>query len=452
MTDRESTKPQQALREGQRTCIIGAGCTGITAAKALAERGILFDLFEKGSGLGGNWRYDNDNGMSSAYRTLHIITSKENMKFSDFPMPEDFPEYCHHTDVLRYFEAYAERYGITPQIQFKTEVLGVSPAKDFPGVWDVTFAVDGNAPEIRRYGAVLIANGHHWDPRFPEFPGQFHGETIHSHHYKTADPFRYQRVLVVGIGNSACDIAIDLCRVAESVHLSTRSGAWVVPKYLLGIPTDQWTSPLMERLPFWLRRSLFRLLLYMTVGNQERYGLKKPKHKLLSAHPTLNQELLSYVGHGRVKIKPNIRELQGEQVEFEDRSKLPFDSIILATGYNIRFPFLKPEVFEVKDNKIELYRRVVDPKLSGIYFLGLMQPVGSIMPLSEVQGKWIAGLLSGEMALPDGATMRREMDRDRDAIMKRYVHVPRHTIQVDFWDYMATIEREMKRGRKWAAQ
>ncbi len=427
----------------EKICIIGAGSSGIAAARVCKAHDIPFDCFEKGSDIGGNWRFNNDNGLSSAYRTLHIISSKWNMQYSDFPMPADFPDFGHHSDVLRYFEAYVDHFGVRKYIRFYTAVTKVTPAPEQR--WDVSLS----SGETIRYRGVVIANGHHWCPRLPEFPGTFAGATLHSHHYKTPEEYAGQRVLVVGIGNSACDIAIDLCRVARCVHVSTRRSAHVVPKYLLGRPTDQWSSPLMERfLPVAVRRLAFRFLTYLTVGNQERYGLPRPKHKLLQEHPTVNQEFLAYVGHGRVKIKPHIRELQGDRVAFVDGSVESYDTIIYATGYHIAFPFLAPALLNIQDNRIYLYRKVIHPDLPGLYFLGLIQPLGAIMPLAEQQARWIAGLLTGRVSLPPREVMLREIEKDRRKLQRRYVASPRHTIQVDFWDYYYEIEREMRRYRR----
>ncbi|HEY0777661.1 MAG TPA: NAD(P)-binding domain-containing protein [Gemmatirosa sp.] len=443
-----------APRPEHRVCVIGAGCAGITTAKALAERGVPFDCYEKGSALGGNWRYDNDNGQSAAYHSLHINSSKWNMQFSDFPMPEDFPHYGHHSDVLRYFERYAEHFGVTPRIQFGTEVTRVVPVAGAHGrtEWDVTVrARDGVAgdgrEETRRYGAVAVCNGHHWNPRVPDFPGRFAGEVIHAHDYRRPERYQDRRVLVVGIGNSAVDIAIDLSRTAR-VTVSTRSGAWIVPKYLLGKPADQWNTRTAELLPPRVRAALYRVLVYLTVGDQARYGMPKPAHTLSAAHPTINQEFLSYVGHGRLAMKPNVRELAGEEVVFDDGTRAAFDTIIYATGYRVTFPFLPREVFDVQDNRVGLYRRVVDPALPGLYFIGLIQPLGSIISLAELQGRWVAGLVAGDCALPNADVMRRSIARDAAVVASRYRASPRHTLQVDFWRYVAKLERGMKSGSR----
>lgn len=430
----------------KQACIIGAGSSGITAAKTFNEAGISYDCFEKGSGIGGNWRYNNDNGLSSAYKSLHIISSKLNMQYSDYPMPESFPDYGHHSDVLQYFEDYVDHFGFRDHLTFNTEVTNVSPAGE--NHWRVRLS---NGKE-KEYGAVVIANGHHWDPRLPSFPGTFNGDVTHSHFYKTPEQYQGKRVLLVGIGNSSCDIAVDISRTAESVYISTRRSAYVLPKYILGIPNDQWLKPSLDYLPFWLRRNLFRVLAFLSVGNQERYGLPRPPHKLLHEHPTLNQEFLSYVGHGRIKIKPDVQELKGESVTFVDDTTLPFDNIIYATGYNITFPFLDPALFTAQDNRVSLYRRVVDPALPNLYFLGLIQPLGAVMPLAELQAKWIAKLLSGECALPSPEAMEAVIEKDRRALEKRYVSSARHTIQVDFFSYIRELEREMKQGRRLAGK
>src|SRR6478609_1915259 len=223
----------------EKVCVIGAGSSGIVACQVLNARRIPFDCFEKGSQVGGNWRYENDNGMSSAYRSLHINTSRKVMAFESLPMPDHFPDYPDHFQMAAYFDEFADHFGLRERIRFNTEVLRAEPVEDG---WDVTVAgPDGE--ETNRYSAVLVANGHHWDPRWPEpaFPGseQFEGEQIHAHHYREPDVLRDKRVLVLGLGNSATDIAVESSRIAEKTFLATRRGAYVMPKYLNGKPTDE---------------------------------------------------------------------------------------------------------------------------------------------------------------------------------------------------------------------
>ena len=209
----------------RRVCVIGAGSSGIAACQALHGRGIPFDCFEAGSSVGGNWRYNNDNGMSSAYRSLHAKSSRRGMQYAAFPMPGDYPDYLSHEMIARYLDDFVDHFGFRGSIRFRTEVTRAEPAPG--GGWDVTARRRDTGDEhTERYGAVLVANGHHWDPRYPEpaFPGAgtFAGEQIHSHHYRAPEPFAGKRVLVLGIGNSACDAAADCSRLAARTLLAMR--------------------------------------------------------------------------------------------------------------------------------------------------------------------------------------------------------------------------------------
>ncbi|HEX2114122.1 MAG TPA: NAD(P)-binding domain-containing protein, partial [Alphaproteobacteria bacterium] len=288
----------QPLRPATSTaadiCIIGAGSSGVAVAKALKQQGLDFDCFEKGSDIGGMWRYENDNGLSSAYASLHIDTSRENLGYPDFPVPKSYPDFLSHREFLRHLEAYADHFGIRPLITFRTSVEEVAPSPG--GRWTVRL----DTGEKRSYGTVIVANGHLWDPRWPEFPGTFKGQQIHSHHYRTAAPFEGKGVLVVGLGNSAVDIAVDLCRRAASVTISTRRSAWIMPKYLMGVPVDRWSAFLSQRLrlPTRVTRAVMARLIRLGVGDQTRFGVPRPEHPMWREHATLSQELLPYIGHG----------------------------------------------------------------------------------------------------------------------------------------------------------
>lgn len=429
-----------------RVCVIGAGSSGLTAIKALLEQGIPFDCFEIGSDIGGNWRYNNDNNRSAAYRNLHIDTSKERMQFSDFPMPADYPNYPHHSQVLAYFEAYADHFNLRPHITFRTQVVHISPV---PGGYAVAIqSATGEAQETRPYRAVLVCNGHHWNPRWPDFPGQFNGRVTHSRTYRDALPYVDSRILVVGVGNSGADIACEVARVARRAYLSTRRSAYIIPRYILGRPTDKWLWAPLTRLPWPAQRLLYRLLLHIGVGDQTNYGVPYPRHRLLSEHPTMSADLLNLVSLGEVILKPDVAELCGAEVRFVDGSQAPIDAIIYATGYNITFPFFDTDFLRVDDNQIALYRHVVHPHWPGLYFIGLIQPLGAIMPLAELQAHWVTGLLRGELQLPDRAAMARAIVQEETARRQRYVDSPRHTIQVDFYPYLRQLQTEIRLGRQ----
>lgn len=425
-----------------RVCIIGAGSSGITACKVLKEHGIPFDCYEAGDRVGGNWVYENKNGMSSAYKSLFINTSKPRMQYSDYPMPEHYPVFPHHTQIAAYFDQYVDHFGVRQYIRFNTKVTHAAPLAG--GGWEITLD-DGST---QRYRALLVANGHHWDPRWPDppFPGHFDGDVIHSHYYKVPDPYKDKYVLVVGFGNSAMDIAVETSRVSAMTYLSVRRGFHVIPKYVLGKPLDQ--RPMPTFLPFGVKRLLNQSIVQLEVGNITHYGLPEPDHSILQAHPTVSSDILPRITHGRVKPKPNIQKLDGDGVIFVDGSRERVDSIVYCTGYKVTFPFFKPEVLDVKNNELLLFQRIFHPDYRDLFFLGLLQPLGAIMPLAEVQSQWISAYLVGKYGLPPRAELLQEMKREREEVRKRYGNAPRHTMQVDFEPYIEAVQREMKRGAK----
>lgn len=424
-------------------CIIGAGSSGLTTAKAFLEKGVKFDCYEIGSDIGGMWRYQNDNGMSSAYRSLHIDTSRRNLSYSDFPIPDHHPDFLSHYEVIKYLEAYADRFGLRPHIRFRTRVTNVSP--EASGGWRVQLD-DGQS---KCYRAVVVANGHLWDPRWASFPGEFTGTSLHAHDYKTPEPFLGKNVLVVGLGNSAVDIAVDVCKQARNTFISTRRSAWVMPKYVMGVPTDRWSSFLASKLklPTPAVRALMRYLMYVAVGDQARFGVPRPSHAIWREHATLSQELLPYTGHGWIKFKPNVKQLDNDRVLFDDGSHEPIDAIIYATGYKTTFPFLDPGVFALKDGQASLYRRMLVPNLPGLYMAGLVQPIGPTIPLVEIQGQWLAGVLSGQVELPSASGMQEEIRTHQKKLAKRYVNSARYTLEVDFREYAAQMRKDMRTGR-----
>ncbi len=430
----------------QKVCIIGAGASGIAAAKTLHQNGIDFDCFEKGSKIGGLWRYENDNGLSSVYKSLHINTNRDLMAFSDYPMPKDYPMFPHHSLIIDYFEDYVRYFAFGDKITFNTSVVSVS--KNTDGSYHVTT----DTGISQDYRAVLVCNGHHWNPRFPSppFAGNFTGETMHSHYYKTPDIFQGKNVLVVGIGNSAVDIACEAARqYSGKVFISTRSGAYILPNWFWGMPFDKLASPLTSILPFSVQRTLLRLSLWLARGSQENYGVPTPKRKPLSEHPTISQDLLNLTGRGLIKIKPNIKELQCKKVLFDDGTTQDVDLLIYATGYKITFPFFKHESMKTFDNvennnSLNLYKKMIHPDYAGLYFIGLMQPLGAIMPLSEWQAKWVAQILLGKSIPPSPAEMRHAIEKDKQELQTRYGnHSPRHTLQVDFFSYIRSVKKEM---------
>jgi thioredoxin reductase len=438
------------MSTADKVCVIGAGSSGIASCQVLDARGIPFDCFEKGSAVGGNWRFENDNGMSSAYRSLHINTSRGLMAYKTFPMPEHYPHYPDHFQIAAYFDEYVDHFGLREKIRFRTEVVAVKPVD---GEWEVTVKDADGKEGSNRYRAVMVANGHHWDPRWPEpkFAGseQFEGEQIHAHYYREPEVLRDKRVLVLGIGNSAVDIAVESSRIGAKTFLAMRRGAYIMPKYLNGKPTDEAASKLLTRTPLPVQRFVLGRMLGLTAGDMTSYGLPRPDHKLLEAHPTVSAELLSRLGHGDILIKPNIDRFSGgRMVRFADGSEEEIDLVVYCTGYKITFPFFEDGFLSAEDNRLRLYRRVVSVEHPGLFFVGFVQPLGAIMPIAEAQSEWVADVLAGRGTLPSGTAMEAEVGEAEKQMRKRYVASKRHTIQVDFHPYLREIRRERKLAAK----
>jgi hypothetical protein len=425
-------------------CVIGAGISGIAALRALKREGLQAVCYEAGSRPGGLWWIGNDNGMSNIYQSLHTNTSTSRTGFSDHPMPDSLPDFPHHSEMLEYLDEYLDHFGLNELIETRHRVLDVAPAPEnesAEGGYQVNVQLPDGKTQQRTFHTVVVCNGHHWDPFKAELPGRFAGPVIHSSEYKSPEGFSGKRVLVVGAGNSACDIATDLSRTAK-VTMSTRSGAHVIPKYLLGKPLDQWTSDAMSRLPMAIQRRLFASLVFLTRGRQSRYGFPVPDTPFLTAHPTISSDLLKAVGRGRVSARPGIESIEEQRVHFVDGSTDVFDLIILATGYSLSFPFFDPAFISVEGNELPLYRHVVHPDHAGLFFIGLIQPLGALAPLAEAQAGWVAAMLAGKASRPSRQKMVAQIDRDRKAREKNFVRTRRHTMEVEFFSYLRGLKSE----------
>jgi len=440
-------RPEGAIEADQslpRACVIGAGSCGIAAAKALYEARIPFDCFEAGPVVGGLWKFENPNGLSGAYSTLEMNTSGPRMSYSDFPVGTD--DYPPHQVVAEYFDRYVDHFGIRETITFNTRVEHVAPLGD--GRFEITSSSDGQRA-TGTYDAVLVANGHHWDPRWPEppFPGRFDGEQMHSHDYRRPEQLAGKRVLVVGGGNSGMDIARDAADFGEAAFLSLRRGVHVIRKRLgrKRKPIDQTLAP--PWLPWTLKQKGFELMRIRS-GDISDYGFDEPDHKVGHAHPTVSDEIHDRLGAGAVKPKPNVRELRGDRVLFEDGTEEDVDVIVYCTGYKVSFPFFDQGFISAPDNDLPLYMRTFHPEVEGVYFLGLAQPLGAIMPMAERQSKWIAELLTGSYRLPSKDEMRAAIADARIAHARRFYKSKRHTMEVDFDEWMRASERELRAGRQ----
>ena len=425
--------------------ILGGGSSGLVAIKESLEHGLKPKCFEIDPQIGGLWNINKQNYSSSVYHTTIINTSKEMMCFSDFPIPKEFPSYCPHNKVLEYFHLYCDHFGLREHIAFETRVDLVEKSDDFEetGNWKLTITdLKQNTTYVETFNFVLLCNGHHGDPYIPHFPGQhlFKGESIHSREYFKNDSYAGKNVVVVGVGNSGCDMAVDLSRVCKQVYLVTRKGAWIFPRLHDGaLPFDMLLNRVKSIVvPRILVKMVMRNIIY-SHANLDLYGLT-PNYDVLSSHPTVNDDVVGRIAVGSIQVKPNIKCITETGVEFVNGTSVEADVIAYCTGFSIGFPFLAPGIVNVSENKVDLYKYVFPPHLKGtLAVLGCIQPLGAIFPISELQVRWALMVFKKQVSLPSQAAMDRDIENKLRAMEVRYNTSRRHTIQVDFSVYCDEI-------------
>ncbi len=373
--------------------IIGAGFVGLGMAESLKTADIPYDQVDASDDIGGNWYH-------GVYESAHIISSRKITQFTHFPMPDDYPDFPSAQKMRDYLNSFADHFDLRENIELNRKVSYVRPVED--NLWEVTF----NNDEQRIYKGVIVCNGHHWCKRFPQFQGEFNGEIIHSKDYKNSEQLRGKRVLVIGAGNSACDVAAEAARVGAKSVLSMRESVWFIPKTFAGVPV----SDLIKWwVPEWLQRFTAYLIILLTFGSYENYGLPKPNYRIFDKHPTLNNEVPYYIKHGRITCKPEVRRLHGEEVEFVDGSREAFDLIVCATGFHLAYPFLAPELQRVKGATVQCYGGSFLEDYKGIYYVGWTQARGGVGSLISASAPIFTRFLKlqDEIKIPMGLVFQQ---------------------------------------------
>lgn len=381
----------------EKFLLIGAGPTGLAMARQMKLADRPCDHVEAGPRLGGNWAH----GIHDAVR---LVSPRRITGFPEFPMGRSYPRFPLGTDMYRYLNAYADHFGLSESIQTSTKVLYAGPAED--GRWNVCFA--GGRHAI--YKGVVVCNGHHWDRRWPEIPGTFTGELLHAKNYKNAQQLAGKRVLVIGGGNSACDIATAAAEQGACAHMSLRRGYWIMPRRLFGIPSAEYVTPWLS-IP--AQRRLLRFLLRLYWGPYERYGIPHPDHDVFEHHITVNSTVLPLMRRGKILPKGPVNRFDGNRVYFEDGSSDTYDLVVCATGYHVSVPFLAPGLFETRGAVAQIHGGAVPEGFRHLYVLATSQVrsgVGTVLAPYVEHVRMLIDI-QDSIPLPLGTVLRAMGDR-----------------------------------------
>ena len=424
----------------KHVCVIGAGPSGLPAIKNLIDAGISVIAYDYNSDVGGNWIYNENESHSSVFETTHIISSKTLSQYEDFPFRPEVSDYPSHEELRHYFQSYAKHFKLYQHIQFNTLVKSCERKDN--GLWEVTTIKDEHK-QVVIFTDLVVCNGHHWEPKYPNYPGKFSGSFLHSHQYKKAAPFAGKKVLVIGGGNSACDVAVESSRVSAKTAISWRRGYRIIPKFLMGKPTDVFATK-MRFLPIYLRNFLAGLIAKINNGSNNVYGLQKPSHKFGATHPTINSELLYKIRHGKITPKVEIDHFEGRKVFFKDDTNEEFDVIIACTGFALAHPFFDEKFLNYREGPVPLYLKMFHPKYENLFFIGMFQPLGCIWPGAEQQSKLLA--LTIKKAWKRPSNIKYLCEREVSHPHMRQINTNRHRITVDYHRFMRDLKSQIKKA------
>lgn len=415
-----------------KVCIIGGGPLGIGLGRELSEGGIDYDLYEAESDLGGVWNRDGKCGR--VYPSLHLISPKFNTQVPDFPMPEHYPVYPNHAMMLDYIRSYARKFGVYEKAIFNTSVTWMEPAGEG---WDVELSTG----ERKHYTVVAVCNGAQRVPHYPDpaYPGSFDGEIIHAIDYKTPDQFRGKRVLVVGAGNSGCDIAVDAVHHADAVFHSTRRGYHYYPKFIDGKPTPQWMLQLGTKFKSRQETMAYIQQVFKLAGyDGTDYGLPAPDHPLDGAHPIMNSQILYHIGHGDIAPVDDIERFDGKVVHFKGGKSAEVDMVVYATGYDRDFPFIDPALLEWKGGIPDLFIHIVPRNLDNLFFFGFVNAAAGLGDGMRLQGQFVRSYINAFANKTKGYYKFIECKKtdDPDLGSDYFVSSHRHMWEVDFWKFI----------------
>lgn len=427
---------------GTMYAVIGAGPSGLAAARNLYRYGVPFVGFELHSDVGGLW--DSENPHSTMYDSAHLISSKYTTAFEDFPMADDVAAYPSHREMRTYFRDYARHFELYRHFRFQTRVVSVVPSG---ARWLVTSEKDGTTT-TEVFDGVLFANGTLHRPNIPTLPGDFAGELLHSADYKKAQQLEGKRVLVVGCGNSGADIAVEAVHHAASVDISLRRGYYFLPKFVGGRPIDTLGGKI--KLPLKLKQRADAAVIRAVVGQPSDYGLPNPDYKLYESHVVMNTLILHHLGQGDIRPRRDIAAIDGHTVHFTDGESSDYDVLLLATGYLLDYPFVDRAHLNWPADRgaPALYLNIFNPDHPTLFMLGMVEAAGLGWEGRSKQSELVAMLLRQRMqrakaAQAFEAVVAKEATLRIDGGLK-YLKLDRMAYYVHKESYLAAIDAHMQ--------
>lgn len=429
-------------------CIVGAGVAGLAIAKQLQESGVSFECYDARAKVGGIWSYTEDTDFTAAWARLNQNTPRGRYEFSDYPMPDSYPDYPTREQVQNYLEDYARHFNFLDKIHLNTWV--VSAERQPQGGW----IIETSDQQKRYVDYFIVANGHHNKPNYPAYAkdSNFTGISLHSSQYRTREPFQGKKVMVVGIGNSGSQIAIDISHAAEQTFISTRRGVYILPHYICGLRFDAlfgfvewwWVHKILPwPILHWISTIYYKLFL----AKNEQFGLPAPDHKMFEALPTLSENFFNRIGDGRLVVKPEVQRIDGDVVYFKDGSSEKMDAIVYSTGFDLDFPFFKVETLKLHDNRVPLFKRIFSPQYPDVCFIGLFQAVAfGFLHIMEHQARLVSQYMTGNYNLPTQKQMLDDIEREKRHIARTFTKVLRNNYQMMGSVYVKEIRDELKKG------
>ncbi|KAF6816643.1 dimethylaniline monooxygenase [Colletotrichum sojae] len=434
--------------QSKRVAIIGAGTSGLTAIKELVAAGIEVQCFESASKLGGQWLYEPNptpESHSSIYRGLVVNSCRDSSCFSDFPIdPARYPIFYPHDLHLRYIGEWAAHFDLEKHVRFGVSVVGCAPRKE--GGWEVRVrSHDEKAEEeeeVLQFDAVICGSGLSRRPKVPEFPGReaFEGEVLHSHFYRTPTPFDGKKVVIVGLGSTAVDLACEIGPLAKELHVVNKRGAWIIPRFLLGKPAEAWNSRSSATwIPFSVQAFLYDKILAHALGPPP--AVLKPDHKIMEQNPSVRGDFVEKLQSGVFSLhRANVSSFTASGVALDDGTNIDADVVILCTGYHhADLPYLPPGALAARDAPaphVDLYKSVVPPRIKDLFVMGQVEVAGPAIPIIEAQARYVTAILTGKLQLPGEEAMMRDIADFRAWQGRHFVNSERHTMTVEYNPYI----------------